>query len=104
MIMQPEWIAPAMIGAAVEAVQNKKKLPALGLLRHGVLDEGDSVQIMHVGPYDAEGPVLARLYNDYLPEQGLVPAGRHHEIYISDPRKVAAHQLKTILRQPVKAR
>lgn len=104
MIMQPEWITPAMITEAVETVRRKKKLPALDLLRQEILDEGDSVQIMHVGPYEAEGPVLARLYNDYLPEHGLVPAGRHHEIYISDPRKVAAHQLKTVLRQPVKPR
>lgn len=63
--------------------------------------EGRSVQILHVGPYDAEGPVLATLHNDYLPAHDLVPNGRHHEIYLSDARRTDPTKLKTVLRQPV---
>lgn len=104
MIMQPEWITPAMIAKAIETVRVKKPVPALSLLREEVLKEGRSAQIMHLGSYDDEVPVLARLHNEYLPQNGLVFNGKHHEIYISDPRKTAPNKLKTVLRQPVKAR
>jgi hypothetical protein len=57
---------------------------------------------MHVGSYDDEGPVLAKLHDEYLPENSLVETGHHHEIYLGDPRKTAPEKLKTILRQPVR--
>jgi hypothetical protein len=57
---------------------------------------------MHVGPYDDEGPVLARLHDEYLPANKLERVGRHHEIYLSDARKTEPAKLKTILRQPVR--
>jgi hypothetical protein len=103
MIMQPDWITPSAIAVEVRKVGQKKSLPALPLLRDEVLDEGRSVQIMHVGAYDDEAPTLARLHDEYLPQNGLVPNGRHHEIYIGDRRKAAPDRLKTVLRQPVKA-
>ena len=103
MIMQPDWITPASIAAAIRKVGLKKSLPALPLLRDAVLDEGRSVQIMHIGPYDDEAPTLARLHDEYLPQNGLVPNGKHHEIYIGDRRKAAPDKLKTVLRQPVAA-
>ena len=59
------------------------------------------MQILHLGPYDDEGPTLARLHDEFLPVNGLVPTGRHHEIYLSDARKTEPAKLKTILRQPV---
>ena len=104
MIMQPEWITPAMIAKAIETVRVKKPMPGLSLLREEVLKEGRSTQIMHIGSYDDEAPVLARLHNEYLPKNGLVFNGKHHEIYIGDPRKTAPSRLKTVLRQPVKGR
>jgi hypothetical protein len=55
----------------------------------------------HVGPYDAEGPVLAELHDRFIPGAGLAMTGRHHEIYLNDARRTAPERLRTILRQPV---
>ncbi|WP_217616728.1 GyrI-like domain-containing protein [Cellulomonas sp. GbtcB1] len=66
------------------------------------LDEGRSLQALHVGPYDDEGPALARLHREVMPARGLTWNGRHHEIYLGDPRRVAPGRLRTVLRQPVR--
>lgn len=66
------------------------------------LDEGLSVQILHIGSYDDEAPTLRRLHHEYMPANGLGFSGPHHEIYLSDVRRVAPEKLKTILRQPVR--
>lgn len=102
MIMQPEWITPEMFGDACRQVEKAKNLPGLSKMRVESYHEGLAVQIMHIGSYDDEGPVLARLHNEFLPQNGYVEAGKHHEIYLGDPRKVAPEKLKTVLRQPVK--
>ena len=102
MIMVPEWIKPPMISTAVETARAKKSLPALSVMRHEMLHEGKSVQILHIGSYDDEGPVLARLHHEYLPANGLACNGKHHEVYLTDARKTPAEKLRTILRQPVK--
>ena len=81
-----------------------KELPALPLLRLEQYDEGLSAQIMHVGSYDDEGPVLSRLHRSWIPDHGYAENGKHHEIYLSDPRKTPPDKLKTVLRQPVKKR
>lgn len=101
MISQPEWITPALFEAEKEKTAAKRTLPALQLLKLVELTEGTAVHIMHIGPYDDEGPVLDKLHNDFLPANGLVPTLDHHEIYLSDPRRTAPEKLKTILRQPV---
>ena len=101
MIMQPDWITPEMFSAAVEKAGGKLGEPPASL-RLEPYEEGLSVQIMHVGPYDAEGPTIARLHREFLPENGLTETGHHHEIYLSDPRKTAPEKLKTVLRQPVR--
>ena len=101
MIAQPDWITPAMIEAAIGRARAKLGEPP-STLRFERHDEGLSVQIMHIGPYDAEGPVLARLHHDFLPANGLIETGHHHEIYLGDPRRSAPEKLKTILRQPVR--
>lgn len=59
-------------------------------------------QIMHISPYDDEGPILERMHNQFFPANNLTFNGRHHEIYLSDPRRVAPEKLKTVLRQPVR--
>ena len=100
MIAQPDWVTAEMVDEARLAAQ-QKSLPALSLVRFERFVEGRSAQILHVGSYDDEGPTLARLHDEFLPAHGLVPRGRHHEIYLSDPRKTAAAKLKTVLRQPV---
>ena len=102
MIGQPDWISPEVVEDALAAVQ-KKQLPALRLVRFERYREGRSVQILHIGSYDDEGPMLKRLHGEFLPANGLAPTGRHHEIYLSDARKTQPAKLKTILRQPVAA-
>ncbi|WP_375567016.1 GyrI-like domain-containing protein [Oceaniradius stylonematis] len=101
MIMQPDWITSDMFAAAVEKARGKLGDPPESL-RLETYDEGLSVQIMHIGPYDAEGPTIARLHQQFIPQNGLTENGHHHEIYLSDPRRVAPEKLKTIIRQPVK--
>jgi hypothetical protein len=102
MIMQPEWITGEMFEAAVEEVERAKGLPALPKLRLGTHDEGLSVQILHIGAYEDEGPTLHRMHHEFIPQNGYEMAGKHHEIYLSDPRRVAPEKLKTVLRQPVR--
>jgi len=102
MIMQPEWITQEMVEEAVKQVEKKKNLPALSKLRLETYHEGLAVQILHIGSYDDEAPTIAKMHHEFMPENGYEPAGKHHEIYLSDPRKVAPEKLKTILRQPVR--
>ncbi len=59
------------------------------------------MQTLHVGPFDAEGPVLARMHEEFIPGSGLRLRGKHHEIYLSDARRTAPERQRTILRQPV---
>ncbi len=102
MIMQPEWITREMFDVAVQQVEKKKNPPALSKLRLEAYHEGLVAQIMHIGSYDDEAPTLAKLHSQFIPENGYKEAGKHHEIYLSDPRKVAPEKLKTILRQPIR--
>ncbi|WP_307849783.1 GyrI-like domain-containing protein [Qaidamihabitans albus] len=104
MISQPAWITEDMVQGAVDNVSKKKAIPALGDIRLLTLVEGTCVQILHIGSYDDETPILDRLHNRYLPENGLTFNGDHHEIYLSDARRTPPAKLKTILRQPVKTR
>lgn len=104
MIVQPDWITADMADAALAEARAKKALPGLRRVRFEAHAEGLSVQTLHIGSYDEEGPTLARLHDEYLPQRGLVMTGRHHEIYLSDPRRVPADRLRTILRQPVVAK
>jgi hypothetical protein len=101
MIAVPDFIDPAFANAAIAAARKKKPLPALGRLRVERLEEGRVAQTMHIGSYDEEGPALRQLHQKFLPENGLRPTGKHHEIYLGDPLKTPPERLKTILRQPV---
>jgi hypothetical protein len=101
MIMQPEWVTQEMFEEAVAQVGKKKNPPALPRLRLEMYDEGLAVQIMHIGSYDAEGPTIARMHA-FIAEYGYEPAGKHHEIYLSDPRRTATEKMKTVLRQPMR--
>lgn len=102
MIAVPDFVDAVMALAALDEVKAKKPLPALNRVRFERLEEGRAVQGLHVGPYDDEGPMLEALHKRFLAESGLVPTGRHHEIYLSDPRRTPPEKLKTILRQPAK--
>ena len=102
MIMQPDWITAAMFAEILDKTTAKIGETPPESLRFESYDEGLSVQIMHIGPYSEEGPTLARMHHEFIPQNGLVWTGRHHEIYISDPRRAAPEKLKTVLRQPVR--
>ncbi|QKJ18725.1 GyrI-like domain-containing protein [Microbacterium hominis] len=99
LILVPEWVDDALVEAALAA--GAAKSPASRAVRAVTLAEGTCVQTLHVGSFDDEGPVLARMHDEFLPAQGLRMTGRHHEIYLSDFRRVEPAKLRTILRQPV---
>jgi hypothetical protein len=103
MIMQPKYIKKDMIDEAFDQVKKKKSLPALSKMRFISFYEGLATQIMYIGPYSAEGPTIKRLH-DYLEKSGYKLTGKHHEIYLGDPRRSAPEKLKTIIRQPMKNR
>jgi hypothetical protein len=102
MIMQPEWITRAMFEETIKQVDKQKGLPALSKLRMQMYHEGLSVQILHIGSYDDEGPTLHRMHQEFIPQNTYKIAGTHHEIYLNDPRRVAPEKLRTVLRQPVR--
>lgn len=101
MIMVPGFVDRAVYDDAVARARDRRGEPP-PTLRLEPLDEGRSLQTQHVGPYDDEGPILARLQAEVMPAQGLTFAGPHHEIYLSDPRRTSPEKLRTILRQPVR--
>lgn len=100
MIRQPDHISKAVVQAAMEEVQAKKDPPALAKLRFEPFHEGLSVQIMHIGPYEAEGPTIAQMHA-FIEAEAYQLTGKHHEIYLSDPNRTAPEKMRTILRQPI---
>ncbi|MDO5503028.1 MAG: GyrI-like domain-containing protein [Actinomycetia bacterium] len=104
MLLVPEWVTDEAVAETITTVGETKQPPSIELLRLESLTEGLCVQTLHIGPYDDEGPVLAELHDRFLPDEGLELTGRHHEIYLSDPRRAAPEKLRTILRQPVERR
>ena len=105
MIMQPDVITAEIFEEAREQVRKKKgDSEMLSKLSLKYFEEGLCVQVMHIGPYATEPATIDRM-KEYMTENGLkdnVENGRHHEIYLSDPRKAAPEKMKTVLRHPVK--
>jgi hypothetical protein len=104
MIVQPEFIAQAQVDAAFAEARRKKNAAALDRVRFETLTEGASAQVLHVGPFSEEGPVIQRLHDfihDFIHAAGKELRGKHHEIYLSYPRRTAPEKLRTILRQPM---
>lgn len=101
MLMVPDWIGEAMFSAALDEVRDRAAPARLDDVRLESLVEGLCVQTLHVGSFDDEAPVLARMHDEVIPGRGLRMTGKHHEIYLSDFRKVAPEKRRTILRQPV---
>ncbi len=101
MIMQPKYVTAEYVNAAIENTRKKKDLPALPKLRFEKFHEGPAVQIMHIGPFSAEEPNIAKMHA-FIQNSGHTLSGKHHEIYLSDIRKTAPEKLKTVLRQPMK--
>lgn len=99
MIMQPDLISADAVKEAVSQVKAKKNPPALEKLRFERFDEGKAAQIMHIGSFDNEGPTVEKVHR-CIEDAGGRLSGRHHEIYLNDPRRTAPEKLKTIIRQP----
>ena len=100
MIMQPEPVTAETVEEARHELAAKRSLPALGLLRYEHFDEGPAAQVMHIGPYRDEGPIIRALHA-FIDEQGFAAVGKHHEIYLGDPRRSAPEKLRTVIRQPI---
>ncbi len=105
MMLQPEHITQEMFEEAREQVRKKRgDLPALTRARLEYFEEGLCVQMMHIGPYATE-PATIEVMRAFAAENGyrdrVGTNGKHHEIYMSDPRRVSPEKLKTVLRHPV---
>jgi hypothetical protein len=99
MIMQPDFITREDFINAVKAAKKKKDSLALDKVRFESYSEGKAAQLMHIGPYSAEGPNIRRIHEKIAGIGGKL-SGRHHEIYLSDPRRVTPEKMKTVIRQP----
>ncbi len=102
LMMQPEHITQDMFERVVSEANAKRPNPALGSLRLEKWREGRSIQIMHVGPYSEEPETIEKM-DAFAEEHGHQLHGRHHEIYMGDPRRAKPENLKTILRHPIVA-
>jgi hypothetical protein len=100
MILVPEQVTPDLVERARAGAIAKRPLETLGRVRLERFAEGRSAQVVHVGPYSAEGPTVQQLHR-FIDEHGYRLAGTHHEVYLGDPRRAAPGRLRTILRQPV---
>jgi hypothetical protein len=100
MILQPSFVPDEAIMDAISTVGRKKNLPALHKLRLEEFSEGRCAQILHIGPFSAEGPTIAKLH-EYIEAHSSL-TGKHHEIYLTDIRRADPMKWKTILRQPMK--
>lgn len=101
MILQPEWVTPAIVEQARRETAKKKALEALPRLRFESMTEGRCAQTLHVGPFADEGPTIAKVH-EFIERGGRRLAGKHHEIYLSDIRRVEPAKLKTLIRQPMR--
>lgn len=103
LMMIPEWIDSFWVDDAKAKVASK--VPAEQLERIRILDlvEGTCAQTLYIGPFSAEGPTIEAMHA-FIEKRGLVRSGTHHEIYLSDPRRVEPAKYRTILRQPASPR
>lgn len=104
LMMVPDWITQAMFEDAREIVMSTATAAAAsaaGSVRLQTLQEKTCVQTLHIGSYDDEAPLLQRLHDEVIPELGYRMRGLHHEIYLSDARRVEPARRRTLLRQPV---
>lgn len=100
MIRTPDFVAQADLDQAVAKLLEKGKSASVKDVVFEPISEGRCVQMLHIGPYDQEGQTIEKM-KAFAVEQGLQCHGLHHEIYLSDPRRIPPERLKTILRQPV---
>ena len=105
MMMQPDVITKELFEEARQQVRKKRgDSEMLSKARLAHFEEGLCVQVMHIGPYATEPTTIKRM-KEFMQENGLQdnvgPNGKHHEIYLSDPRRIAPDKMRTVLRHPV---
>jgi hypothetical protein len=98
MIRQPDFVAPEFARSIVETVRRKKPHPLLDSVEFGAIDEGPSVQLLHLGSYDAEPASFARMEAFCAANSLSRKSKLHREIYLSDPRRTDAAKMRTVLR------
>jgi hypothetical protein len=99
-IRVPDFIGAKDLAETMARLKEKGKPPEVAKVELETLDEGQCVQMLHIGPYSKEGEAISQMIA-LARQKGLSCRGRHHEIYLSDPRRVPAERLRTILRLPV---
>jgi hypothetical protein len=102
LILQSSSVTLELAGEARETATRKKGLPGIDRVRLESFAEGRAAQVLHRGAYSEEGPTVEALHR-FIAEHGLGLTGKHHEIYLGDPRRAAPEKLRTIIRQPVTA-
>lgn len=100
MIMQPDFITTEMVEQAINQAKEKKDPAAIDKLRFEKFNEGKSAQIMHIGPFTEEGPTIEKLHA-FIKQNNCELRDKHHEIYLTDIRRAAPQNWKTIIRQPM---
>ncbi len=101
LIRTPDFIEAEELDKAVAVLLDKGKTRLVREVRLEPLIEGRCVQMLHVGPYEREHKTI-ELMRSFAEKNALQFHGRHHEIYLSDPRRVAPEKLRTVLRMPVR--
>ena len=102
MIRQPDFVTSAYASSVVDQVARKKPSPLLERVRFETIEEGECVQMTHIGPYDAESASFERM-EEFCAAHSLRRASKlHREIYMSDPRKVSPEKMRTVLRFQVR--
>jgi len=101
LIRTPDFVTAGDLRRAKETLRDRGKAPEAAEVKLARISEGRCVQMLHIGPYDAERETIAMM-DAFAEEQGLVRKGLHHEIYLSDPRRVPPERLRTILRHPAR--
>ena len=100
MIMQPNPVTKSIVGEAIKQVKAKKKVTVLELLKFSSFTEGEAAQILYIGPFSEEGPTVEKVHS-FILERGRKIRGKHHEIYLTDVRRAAPENWKTVIRQPM---
>jgi hypothetical protein len=103
MIRTPDIVGAEELVQAAKTLRARRKDPEVEDVKLETMAEGPCVQMLHIGPYDREWETIAQML-EFAAENGYESHGRHHEIYLSDPRRVPPDRLKTILRMPVRKR
>ena len=102
MVILPDHVSDEDLRGTLAELEKKGKLTDVhGRMRTEVLEEGQAVQCLYVGPYDSMGDTISAM-QEFAESKGLEFAGKHHDVYLSDPRRTAPEKLKTVLRRPVR--